>query len=612
MADRSVTRKLAAILAADVVGYSRLMEADEETTARALHSCRKLIDGSVTDHSGRVFNSAGDSVVAEFASPVKAVRCAVEIQQNLADWNSELSPDRRMQFRIGVNLGDVLVEGDNLLGTGVNEAARLEGLAEPSGIYVSGTIFDHVKGKVDLSFTYLGDQLVKNISEPLRVYSVSVDKEKDATDAVPTSGRAFDPVTTPTDDNDDDALLGINLSLPDKPSIAVLPFVNMSADPEQEFFSDGITEDIITALSKISDLLIVARNSTFTYKGQAVDVKQVGREQGVRYILEGSVRKAGSRVRITAQLIDATTGHHLWAERYDRDLQDIFAVQDEITSEVVLALDVRLTQGEQARFWSSGTKNLKAWECCRQALDLANLLTEETRPEARQLFKKAIDLDPDYAVAWIGLGWIHFHEADIGIGFGTQVNREDALEQAVACAKKALELNPSYVDAYAQLGMCHLSSGEHDQAVAMAEKIAGLAPNHAEKLAIAAAIHNKSGEPRRAFGLIKKAMRLCPIYPNWYLYVLGTACRLLGWNGDAARVFEAAIARNPDYIALHVGLAATLGELGREADAKKLAAEILRREPSFSIRNYVAGLSYRDPAESTRFEISLREAGLPE
>ncbi len=612
MVDRSVTRKLAAILAADVVGYSRLMEADEETTARALHSCRKLIDESVTNHSGRVFNSAGDSVVAEFASPVKAVRCAVEIQQNLADWNSELPPDRRMQFRIGVNLGDVLVEGDNLLGAGVNEAARLEGLAEPSGIYVSGTIFDHVKGKVDLPFTYLGDQLVKNISEPLRVYSVSLDKEKGATDAVPTSGRAFDPVTTPTDDNDDDALIGINLSLPDKPSIAVLPFVNMSADPEQEFFSDGITEDIITALSKISDLLVVARNSTFTYKGQAVDVKQVGREQGVRYILEGSVRKAGSRVRITTQLIDATTGHHLWAERYDRDLQDIFAVQDEITSVVVLALDVRLTQGEQARIWSSGTKNLGAWECYRQALDLANLLTEETRPEARQLFKKAIDLDSDYAVAWVGLGWIHFHEADIGIGFSANVNREDALEQAVACAKKGLELNPSCVDAYAQLGMCHLSSGEHDQAVAMAEKVAGLAPNHAEMLAIAAAIHNKSGEPRRAFGLIKKAMRLCPIYPIWYLYVLGTACRLLGWNRDAARVFEAAIARDPDYIALHVGLAATLGELGREADAKKLVAEILRREPSFSTKTYVAGLSYRDPAESTRFEISLREAGLPE
>ncbi len=400
--------------------------------------------------------------------------------------------------------------------------------------------------------------------------------------------------------------------LPDSPSIAVLPFANMSADPEQAFFSDGITDDIITALSKISGLLVVSRNSTFTYKGRAVDVKQVSREQGVRYVLEGRVRKAGNRVRVTAQLIDATTGRHVWAERYDRDLEDIFAVQDDITREVVVALDVRLSGGEQARIWSSGTKNVEAWECVKLGMDALNRVTPEGRIEARRLIKRALDLDPTYPMAWVSLGWLYWHEAEVGTGYNTDAERKAVLKSAEACAPKALELDPACADAYALLGLCYLSKREYDEAIAMSEKAIALAPNHSENLATFAAALNKSGQPERSFELIKRAMRLCPIYPGWYLHVLGSACRLLGRNESAVSAFEEGIKRNAENLAAHVGLASTLGELGRQEDAKTPVSEILRLDPDFSTKKYVGALSYRDPAELARFEDGMRKAGLPE
>ena len=399
--------------------------------------------------------------------------------------------------------------------------------------------------------------------------------------------------------------------LPDNPSVAVLPFGNMSANSEDEFFSDGMSEDIITALSKISGLLVISRNSTFTYKGRTVDVKQVGREQGVRYVLEGSVRKAGNRVRVTAQLIDATTRGHLWAERYDRDLGDIFAVQDEITREIVIALDVHLSAGEQARIWSAGTKDLEAWECVRRGMDALNRITPDGRIQAERLFKRALDLDPNYPMAWAALGWFYFHDADMGTGYNELAEREAVLQSAQSCARKALELDPACADAYALLGLCSLSLDEHDEAIAMSEKAIALAPNHAENLAVAAATLNKSGQPEQSFELIKRAIRLCPIHPGWYLYVLATACRLLGRNEAAVDAFEEGIRRNSDDLTLHVGLASILGELGRQDDAKTSAFEILRLDPEFSINKYMAGLSYRDPAELARFGIGLRGAGLP-
>jgi TolB-like protein/Tfp pilus assembly protein PilF len=402
------------------------------------------------------------------------------------------------------------------------------------------------------------------------------------------------------------------LPLPDNPSIAVLPFANMSADPEQEFFSDGITEDIITALSKVDRLLVVARNSTFTYKGQAVDVKQVSREQGVRYVLEGSVRKAGDRVRVTTQLIDATTGHHLWAERYDRDLEDIFAVQDEITREVVVALDIRLRGGEQARIWSGGTRNLEAWECVRRSTDVLDQATPESVRECLRLCERALELDPNYAMAWVMLGWTYHQGVDVGLGHASEEGREAALGLAFDCARRTLELDPSCANAYCLLSFCHLSNGEYDEAIAMSQKAVALAPNHADILALSATVQNKSGRPERSLELIKKAMRLCPVYPGWYFLVLGTAYRLTGQAESAISALEAAIKKSPDFLALHVGLASTLGELGREEDAKKPVSEILRIDPEFSIKTYMAGLSYSDPVVLARFEDGLRKVGLPE
>jgi adenylate cyclase len=455
VAEDRAERRLTTILAADVVGYSGLMAADETGTLARLKTHRKeVIEPKTAEFRGRVVKLMGDGTLMEFASVVDAVNFAVDVQEMVAECNAGVPEDRRIAYRVGINIGDIVVEGEDIYGDGVNVAARLEALADPGGVCVSGTVYDHVKGKVELDFTDLGERQVKNIPGPLRVYNVVFGAtEGPARTAVAPAAQG----TQATQKEPDDSGIGIDLSLPDYPSIAVLPFANMSTDPEQEFFSDGITEDIITALSKIGSLLVVARNSTFTYKGTAVDVKQVSREQGVRYVLEGSVRKAGNRVRVTAQLIDATTGHHAWAERYDRDLEDIFAVQDEITREVVVALDVRLREGEQARIWSGGTKNVEAWECVRLGQEALNRVKREDRIEARRLFERALELDPSYPTAWSSLGGVYFHEAEYGTEYATEADREAVLESSVAYVTKALELDPAFADAWAFLGLCQLS-----------------------------------------------------------------------------------------------------------------------------------------------------------
>ncbi len=590
-------RRLAAILAADVVGYSRLMGADEEATLATLNAYREVIDRLVMDLHGRVFGSAGDSVIAEFASPVEAVRCSVEIQQEIEARNANLPEDRRMHFRIGVNLGDVMAEGDNLFGDGVNVAARLEGLAKAGGVCVSGTVFDHVRNKVGLEFEDLGERQVKNIPEPLRVYRIAAGTAEEA-----------GPAST------FEASIGLDFSVPDYPSIAVLPFTVMSADPEQEFFADGVTEDIITALSKISRLMVVARNSTFTYKGKAVDVKQVSREQGVRYVLEGSVRKAGNRVRVTAQLIDATTGLHLWAERYERDLEDIFAVQDEITREIVVALDVQLREGEQHRVWSGGTKNLEAWECVRLATDDVLGGSAEAQPRARELIERALALDPDYATAWAMRGWLYFTEADVGGGIGNRDQFDKAQASAFRCGHRALELDPGCADAYGMLALTHLNAGEHDVAMEMTEKAIALAPNSAEILGgVASAVMRKSGRPERGAELVKKAMRLCPFYRPGLLRALGNNYRMMsGRLEEAVACYRESLKREAGYLAAYVNLTSALGEMGRLDEAREAAQALLQQEPDFSIRAYTAGLSYRDPADVERIAKGLRQAGLPE
>ncbi len=397
------------------------------------------------------------------------------------------------------------------------------------------------------------------------------------------------------------------IELPDKPSIAVLPFTNMSGDPEQEYFSDGITEDIITTLSRISGLLVVARHSTLVYKEQAVNIKQVGLEQGVRYVLEGSVRKSGNRVRITAQLIDTTTGHHLWAERYDRELDDIFAVQDEITRRIAVELQVQLKEGEQARIWAGGTNNVEAWEYLVRGIDLFNRHIKEDTLEGRRLFEKALALDPGYATAWIFLGWAHWEDAH----WGWADSREISLEQAFEAVRTALDLEEDNPDAFALLGSIHMLRGEHDQALAMTEKAVGLAPNHADNTALLAMVLSDSGRPQEAIPRIKRAMRLSPIFPPWYLVILGKGYRLMEQYDSAISAYEEAVKREPESILARIWLAYVLIEAAFLEKAKSVAEDILSIEPTFSVADWMRESNYT-PAERERLLKSFRKAGLPD
>jgi len=584
-------RRLAAILAADVAGYSRLMSADEAGTLAALRVCLdEVIRPEVGRHEGRIIKLMGDGVLAEFSSAVQAVACAAAIQRAMADGGG--AAGRPIRLRIGINLGDIIAEGDDIFGDGVNIAARLEALAEPGGLCISRAVYEQVRNKVDLAFDDLGERRLKNIPDPVRVYGVSGEGRRES---------SFE------------ASIGLDFDIPDLPSIAILPFTVMSAEPEQEFFADGMAEDIITALSKISRLMVVARNSTFTYKGRAVDVKQVSREQGVRYVLEGSVRKGGSRVRVTAQLIDAQTGLHLWAERYDRDLADIFAVQDEIVREIVTALDVKLREGEQHRVWSRGTGNLEAWECVRLATDAVLGGSTEERPRATRLIERALELDPDYPTAWAMRGWLHFNEADVGGGLRDRESFESAQEAAFRCGHRALELDPDYADAYGMLALTHLNAGEHDKAIEMAEKAIALDPNGAENLGgVATAVMTKSGRPERAIELAKKAMRLCPFYRPGMLRALGMAYRASGRLEEAVACYRESLKRETGFLSAYVNLAAALGELGWQDEAREAARDVLRQEPKFSITAYTRGLAYRNPGEIQRIAEGLRKAGLPE
>jgi adenylate cyclase len=578
-------RRLAAILCADVVGYSRLMEADEEATIRALSACRDKIDKLVANHHGRVFGSAGDSVIAEFASPVEAVGCAADIQRDLEKGNADLPEDRRMQLRIGVNLGDVVVEGDDLLGDGVNVAARLQSLADPGGIYLSGTVFDQVDGKLDLTFDDRGAQEVKNIAKPVRVYSVGIEVHGSAAAA-----RASKP-----------------LPLPDKPSIAVLPFENMSGDPEQEYFSDGITEDIITALSQISGLSVASRLSTMHHKSVPIDAKQIGSDQGVRYVLEGSVRKVGRRIRINAQLSDGTTGHHLWADRYDRELDDIFAVQDDITHQITVEMRVHLSEGEKVRVLAGRTNSVEAWERLIRADELTNTLVEEDNLEARRLLEEAVQIDPSYAAAWTQLA-----NTFVGDVFmGRSESREGALKQALYAAQKALDIEEEYPTALTILGYVHLFRGNHDSAVDALLKAVAREPRNAEIVATCAFVLVFAGQVDDALEMIRKAMRLSPISPMWYLVCLGMCYHSRGQQNLAISTLREAVAMEPESAFARPYLISALVETGSLDEANQIAREVIRIEPGFTLSSW-PGADFKDESVKARIVDNLVKAGLSE
>ncbi|NIS71319.1 MAG: tetratricopeptide repeat protein, partial [Proteobacteria bacterium] len=558
MAEESFKRKLTAILSADVKGYSRLMRQDEEATVRTLTAYREVIGTIIEKHRGRVVDSPGDNLLAEFVSVVDAVRSAVEIQEELKARNAELPEDRKMEFRIGVNLGDVIEEGKRIYGDGVNIAARVEGLAEGGGICISGTVYDQVKSKLALEYEYVGEHTVKGISEPVRVYRLRREIET----AIPE--------------------LSGELELPKKPSIAVLPFNNMSGDAQQEYIADGITENIIAALSKVSEMFVIARNSVFTYKGRPVKVQQVSQELGVRYVLEGSIQKAGDRVRITGQLVDATTGHHLWAEQYDRDITDFFDLLDEITREIVIALQVELTAGEQARL--AQTHSLKAWGYFVRGVSLLERFAQGDNAKARDLFERAVEIDPDYSSAWTMLAWTHFNDAR----WGWIDSPAKPLEQAVELAQKAVALDDTQPVAHALLGNIYLFQKKHDQAIAEGKKAVALGPNSADTHALVAEILRFSGMFEEATTLCKRAMRLQPYYPEWYLISLALSYYYLGRYEDAIAAAEKGlqIAQDRgggDFVwGSHQVFAMNYVRLGREGEARAHAEKVLELNPDWS------------------------------
>jgi len=581
MGSQPVQRKLTAILSADVKGYSRLMGEDEEATIRTLTAYREVMATLIQKYRGRIVDSPGDNLLAEFSSAVDAVQCAVEIQEELKARNAELPENRRMEFRIGINLGDVIIEGERIYGDGVNIAARIEGLAEGGGICISGTVYDQVENKLTLDYESLGEHTVKNIKKPIRVYRVGM--KADA--GVPEGRREF--------------------KLPDKPSIAVLPFVNMSGDPEQEYFSDGITEDLITDLSKISGLFVIARNSAFTYKGKPVKVDQVGRELGVRYVLEGSVRKAGDRVRITGQLVDASTGGHLWAERYDRDLTDIFALQDEVAQKIVAALAVKLTEDEQERLERTYTDNLEAYDYFLRGLEYSNRFTKEATDQARRLFEKAIDLDPGFAAAYGHMSLTYWVEWSFGWTQDFQF-----LEKAFELAQKAAALDDSLPEAHRILGILCLWKKQHDQAIALTERAITLNPNYADAIGQLGHVLSFAGRPEEAIGLVKKAMRLNPMYPVICLWDLGHAYMLAGRYDKAIAALKSVLNRNPNFHPAHIYLAIAYGELGRTAEAQAEAAEFARMSSPMSWEDWRQRLPYKDQTVIEHFFDVIRKAGV--
>ena len=583
MTPDQVKRKLAAILSADVKGYSSLMEEDEERTIRILKIYFEVIGGFIQQHRGRVVATGGDSVLAEFVSVVDAVRCAVGIQEELKERNKELAENQRMEFRIGVNLGDVVEEGNTILGDGVNIAARLEGLSEAGGICISGSVYDQIENKLDLRYAFLGEQKVKNISRPVRVYRVLTGSEVDL------------PKVSAVSD------------LPEKPSIGVLPFVNMSGDPEQEYFSDGITEEIITGLSKVPGLIVIARNSTFIYKGKSVKVQQVGQDLGVRYVLEGSVRRAGDRVRITVQLVDATTGHHLWAERYDRSLKDIFAIQDEVTVNVMRAMQLELIEGKQACEWiKRGSQKLEAYEKGMKGMALFRLFSPEGNIQAKEIFEECIALDPEYPGPYVMVAWTHL----TAVYNGWSRSPEASITQALELAQRAIALDSSQADAFSLLGNIYLLTHQYEKAITEGERAVALNPNGADSHVWLAMILTYSGKPEDAVELIYKAIRLNPFPPNWYFMSLGNAFFLMGEYNQAIEAYKKAIQQSPDFLLAYIGLAASCGAANHAEEAHGATSQILKIDPKFSLESFSAGLPYKNEKHKDFWIVSLRKAGL--
>jgi adenylate cyclase len=626
-----VERKLTAILCADVSGYSRLMGQDEEATLRTLSVYRKIIDDLIENHRGRFVNSAGDSVLAEFTSVVETVNCAVDIQTSLKIENAKLPLERRMQFRMGVNLGDVMVEGDQIYGDGVNVAARLESLADPGGICISGTVHDQVRYKLALAYEDIGEQTVKNIAHSVRVWRVRLDDEGAARQHRRSSGRmlrrggaismagiaiavatfvliqhlSLKPPRTHASIPPQEKPA---LTLPSIPSIAVLPFTNMSGDPQQEYFSDGITDDLTTDLSRVPKLFVIARTSSFTYKGKAAKVQTIGRELGVKYLLEGSARKAGDQVRVNVQLVDASTGNELWAQRYDRQMRDVFKLQDEIVQSLIMTLGLQIPIFEQGIAIQQRTNNLEAYDYGLRALEASLTYTPEGFAEARKMDEKAVTLDPGYADAYAGLGFLDFlfylwqWDPDPGV-----------LDRAAARATKAIALDDTNTVAYTVRGWVAALEGKRDQAIADSQRAVSLDPNSSWAWVARADINNiLGGKPEETLTYVEKARRLDPRHSEIGCFQGGSAYSHMGRYAaevDELKRCQGSGQNNNPY--LHAWLVVAYSELGRQQEARAEAAEVMRVSPQFSLEEMQQRLpeNWQDPRRR-RMLADLRQAGL--
>ncbi len=585
----SLERKLAAILSADAVGYSRLMSDDDEATVRTVRAHQAAIERIVATFRGRVVDTPGDNLLAEFPSAVGSVRCALEIQRALAVENKQLAPERRMLFRIGIHLGDVVVEQARVYGDGVNIAARLEGLAEPGGICLSDLVYQQVRRRLELDATDLGEQELKNIDGAVRAYGIG---------PVALSGER--PLAR--------AATRVELTPPDKPSLAVLPFVNMSGDPAQEYFGDGLTDDIMTELARLPGLFLIAHGSMVTYKGTGATPAAVARELGVRHVLEGGVRQANGRVRVTARLIEAESGRHVWAERYDRDLEDLFDVQDEIMNEIVTELDVALVSGEDARICRNQLRHPQALGVSYKGVDLLQRMTKEDTREARHLFEQVIQLAPDSPTGYSHAAWTHYFEVERGWSDAP----EKSLEKMSALANRALELEDTSGYSHLMLGHMHLMKREYNEALAVSERGLDERPSCQAANGLHANILNYCARPKEAIPLAQKAIRLTPVAQPWFPEVLSTAHYLNGDLEEAIATAHAALALAPDSVNARVALAAVLVETERLDAARSEAREILSIDPSFSLQSFLESRPYRDAAVLTRLEKALREVDLPD
>jgi adenylate cyclase len=608
------------------------MGEDEAGSIRTLNAYKEVMANLIRQHHGRVVDAPGDNLLAEFASVVDAVECGVKMQKELKRRNEDLPENRRMEFRIGVNLGDVVEEDGKIFGDGVNIAARLESLSEAGGICISGKAYDEVKNKLPFGYKYLGEQRVKNIAEPIRAYQILMEPEAigEVIGEKKVSPRQWQkaamglvigvivvaaavaiwkfyirPATPPVEVASKEKMA---IPLPDKPSIAVLPFSNMSGDPKKDYLSDGLAEEIINALTRLPQVFVIARNSTFTYKGKAVDVKQVSREMGVKYVMEGSVQWSEGRVRITAQLVDATTGHHIFSERYDRELKDLFALQDDITLKVLTAMQVKFSEGEQARMWAKGTKSLEAYLKLLQAVEHRLVLNKESQAIALQLAEETIALDPMYALAYSTAA----RAIALQVLLGVYESPQEVLSRAWGLAQKAVSLDDSLAQAHVTLGFLYvLYKRDHEKGITEAERAVALEPNSRDAYMQLATQLVWAGRAEESIPLFKKAIRLSPISTWVCLNNVASAYRNIGQYDEAIAIWKGILERQPDQVLCRILLAGTLVLAGKKNEARAEAVEIMRQDPQFSLERFGKTLPWKNKDDIERLIIEpARQAGL--